>query len=76
MNRPIQDQNVQLSPEERDKRTIFVKQLAQRLREYELNDFFSRAGAIREVKIVMDKYSRRSKGFVFNFLKELLIKFK
>ncbi|CAG8786908.1 11736_t:CDS:10 [Gigaspora margarita] len=48
--------------EERDKRTVFVMQLAARLRTRELADFFSSAGKVRDAKIIADRISRRSKG--------------
>ncbi|CAG8775058.1 8776_t:CDS:2, partial [Acaulospora morrowiae] len=51
-----------LDEEERDKRTVFVMQLAARLRTRELADFFSTAGKVRDAKIIADRISRRSKG--------------
>ena len=53
------------SPEDplsRDKRTVFVMQLAQRVRSPDLKDIFRQAGRIRSARIVFDKVSRRSKG--------------
>ncbi|KAI9260643.1 hypothetical protein BDA99DRAFT_439455 [Phascolomyces articulosus] len=50
-------------PEEvRDRRTIFVMQLAARLTSRELEDFFSQAGRVRDARIISDRNSRRSKG--------------
>ncbi|KAI8149312.1 hypothetical protein BJV82DRAFT_642019 [Fennellomyces sp. T-0311] len=50
-------------PEEvRDRRTIFVMQLAARLTSRELEDFFSQAGKVRDARIISDRNSRRSKG--------------
>lgn len=46
----------------RDSRTVFVQQLAQRLRTKELIKFFEKAGAVRDAQIVKDKISGRSKG--------------
>ncbi|CAJ0829919.1 13073_t:CDS:10, partial [Entrophospora sp. SA101] len=51
-----------LDEEERDKRTVFVMQLAARLRTRELADFFAEAGKVRDAKIIADRISRRSKG--------------
>ncbi|CAG8518753.1 1287_t:CDS:10 [Paraglomus brasilianum] len=51
-----------IDEEERDKRTVFVMQLAARLRTRELADFFSEAGKVRDAKIIADRISRRSKG--------------
>ena len=48
--------------EERDKRTIFVQQLAARLRTKDLLRFFEQAGPVRDAQIVKDKVSGRSKG--------------
>ena len=53
-----------IDEEERDKRTVFVMQLAARLRTRELADFFSEAGKVRDAKIIADRISRRSKGWV------------
>ena len=55
-----------IDEEERDKRTVFVMQLAARLRTRELADFFSEAGKVRDAKIIADRISRRSKGWVCN----------
>lgn len=49
--------------EERDRRTIFVTQLAARLTSRELEDFFSEAGRVRAGRIISDRNSRRSKGY-------------
>jgi hypothetical protein len=49
--------------EERDKRTVFVTQLSVRLESRELEEFFSQAGKVRDAKIIMDRNSRRSKGY-------------
>lgn len=51
-----------LTEEERDQRTVFVQQLAQRLRTKELIKFFEKAGPVRDAQIVKDKISGRSKG--------------
>ena len=51
-----------LTEEERDQRTVFVQQLAQRLRTKELIRFFEKAGPVRDAQIVKDKISGRSKG--------------
>ncbi|KAI8093274.1 RNA binding motif protein 39b [Halteromyces radiatus] len=49
-------------PEERDRRTVFVTQLAQRLKNREFHDFFSQAGRVRDARIISDRNTRRSKG--------------
>ncbi|KAJ5786660.1 uncharacterized protein N7503_011872 [Penicillium pulvis] len=48
--------------DERDKRTIFVQQLAARLRTKELMAFFEKVGPVKEAQIVKDRVSGRSKG--------------
>lgn len=53
-----------LTEEERDLRTIFVQQLASRLRTKELIKFFEQAGPVREAQIVKDRVSGRSKGYL------------
>lgn len=52
-----------MSTFERDKRTVFVKQLAQRLKKSQMMDLFKQAGRVRDARIVVDKNSRRSKGY-------------
>lgn len=52
-----------MSTFERDKRTVFVKQLAQRLKKSQMLDLFKQAGRVRDARIVVDKISRRSKGY-------------
>lgn len=52
----------QLTEEERDRRTVFVQQLAARLRTRELKAFFEKAGPVTEAQIVKDRNSQRSKG--------------
>ncbi|EFX05928.1 RNA splicing factor [Grosmannia clavigera kw1407] len=51
-----------LTEDERDRRTVFVQQLAARLRTRELKDFFEKAGPVAEAQIVKDRVSNRSKG--------------
>ncbi|KAJ3185645.1 RNA-binding protein 39 [Geranomyces variabilis] len=52
----------ELDEYERDKRTVFVMQLAARLKQEELFDFFAPAGKVRDARIIADRNSRRSKG--------------
>ncbi|KAI8809966.1 hypothetical protein BJ742DRAFT_803088 [Cladochytrium replicatum] len=51
-----------LSEYERNRRTVFVMQLAKGLKNRELAEFFLQAGNVRDVRIISDKNSRRSKG--------------
>ena len=54
----------ELTEDERDRRTIFVQQLAARLRTKELIGFFEKVGPVKEAQIVKDRVSGRSKGYV------------
>jgi RNA-binding protein 23/39 len=53
-----------LTEDERDRRTVFVQQLAARLRTRELKEFFEKVGEVNEAQIVKDRISQRSKGCV------------
>ena len=55
--------NMELTEEERDRRTVFIMQLAARVQSRDISDFFSVVGKVRDVRLVMDKYSRKSKGY-------------
>jgi len=55
----------ELSPEERDLRTVCCMQISQRARESDLEEFFSSVGRVREVKIITDNKTRRSKGIAY-----------
>lgn len=59
------DKTPPLNEDERDRRTIFVQQLAARLRTKELIAFFEKVGPVKEAQIVKDRVSGRSKGYVF-----------
>ncbi|BFZ63124.1 Phosphatidylinositol-3-phosphatase SAC1 [Saitoella coloradoensis] len=57
------DERPKLTEEQRDRRTVFVQQLAARLRTKELIEFFEKgAGPVQEAQIVKDRISGRSKG--------------
>ncbi|CAI7656531.1 RNA recognition motif domain eukaryote [Penicillium freii] len=64
--RPRRGSPSRKSPEpnedERDRRTIFVQQLASRLRPKDLITFFEKAGPVKDAQIVKDRVSGRSKG--------------
>ncbi|XP_077384908.1 RNA-binding protein 39-like isoform X1 [Festucalex cinctus] len=61
-NKPLVDN---LTPEERDARTVFCMQLAARIRPRDLEDFFSAVGKVRDVRMISDRNSRRSKGIAY-----------
>jgi len=62
---PIRQPIDNLSPEERDARTVFCMQLAARIRPRDLEDFFSAVGKVRDVRMISDRNSRRSKGIAY-----------
>lgn len=47
---------------ERDQRTVFAYQINLKADERDVYEFFSRAGKVRDVRLIMDRTSRRSKG--------------
>jgi len=49
--------------EERDARTVFIMQLARNLTIQDIQDFFNKVGLVRDVRLISDRNSRRSKGF-------------
>ena len=50
---------------DRDIRTIFAYNLPLKATEQDLFNFFATAGKIVDVKIIMDRNTRRSKGFAY-----------
>lgn len=68
---PKRDATPQLTEDERDRRTVFVQQLAARLRTKELKEFFEKVGPVNEAQIVKDRISGRSKGCVIPIPHEL-----
>lgn len=55
----------ELSPEERDARTVFVMQLSQRIRARDLEEFFSSVGKVRDVRMITCNKTRRFKGIAY-----------
>ncbi|XP_026205563.1 RNA-binding protein 39-like isoform X2 [Anabas testudineus] len=62
---PIRPPMDNLTPEERDARTVFCMQLAARIRPRDLEEFFSAVGKVRDVRMISDRNSRRSKGIAY-----------
>ncbi|XP_035517734.1 RNA-binding protein 39-like [Morone saxatilis] len=62
---PIRQLIDNLTPEERDARTVFCMQLAARIRPRDLEEFFSAVGKVRDVRMISDRNSRRSKGIAY-----------
>lgn len=54
-----------LTPEERDSRTVFCMQLSARIRPRDLEEFFSSVGKVKDVRLIMDNKTRRSKGIAY-----------
>ncbi|EHL00605.1 putative RNA-binding protein rsd1 [Glarea lozoyensis 74030] len=59
---PKREATPPLTEDERDRRTVFVQQLAARLRTRDLIGFFEKVGPVKEAQIVKDRVSGRSKG--------------
>ncbi|GAA0172878.1 RNA splicing factor [Lithospermum erythrorhizon] len=47
---------------ERDQRTVFVYQISLKADERDVYEFFSRVGKVRDVRLIMDRITKRSKG--------------
>ncbi|KAL0381536.1 UNVERIFIED_CONTAM: RNA-binding protein 39 [Sesamum angustifolium] len=63
--RRFKDKKEAVEPEadpERDQRTVFAYQMPLKATERDVFEFFSQAGKVRDVKLIMDRNSRRSKG--------------
>ncbi|KAK7857508.1 putative rna-binding protein 23 [Quercus suber] len=52
---------------ERDQRTVFAYQICLKANERDVYEFFSKAGKVRDVRLIMDRNSRRSKGVGYVF---------
>lgn len=54
-----------LSPEERDARTVFCMQLSQRIRSRDLEEFFSSVGKVRDIRLITCNKTKRFKGIAY-----------
>ncbi|CAN1199327.1 RNA-binding protein 39 [Linum perenne] len=64
-SRRTKDKKEGLEPEadpERDQRTVFAYQMPLKATERDVYEFFTKAGKVRDVRLIMDRNSRRSKG--------------
>lgn len=52
---------------DRDARTVFVSNLPLKADERDIREFFSKAGKVRDVRLITDRFSRKSKGYVSFF---------
>lgn len=59
------ERELELRELEKDTRTIFAYNLNLKADERDLFDFFSKAGKVTDVKIIMDRNTRKSKGFAY-----------
>lgn len=50
---------------DRDYRTVFAYNLNLKADEKDIFEFFSTAGQVEDVRIIMDRNTRRSKGFAY-----------
>lgn len=68
---PKRARSPELTPEERDIRTVFCMQLSNRIRPRDLEDFFKPCGAVRDVRLITDPRTKRSKGIAYIEFKEV-----
>ena len=74
---PPKNAKLELSPEERDQRTLLIMQIARDTRPRDLEEFFSSVGAVRDVRIITDSRTGRSKGICYvEFWDEVLFAIK
>lgn len=62
---PPRDANLNMTAEERDQRTLFILQIARQTRPRDLEEFFSAVGNVRDVRIITDSRTGRSKGIAY-----------
>ncbi|KAI1709013.1 RNA recognition motif domain-containing protein [Ditylenchus destructor] len=62
---PPKNAKMDMTPEERDERTVFILQLSRNTRPRDLEEFFSSVGHVRDVRIITDSKTRRSKGIAY-----------
>ncbi|KAK4382333.1 RNA-binding protein 39 [Sesamum angolense] len=66
-NRRFKDKKEAVEPEadpERDQRTVFAYQMPLKATERDVFEFFSQAGKVRDVKLIMDRNSRIKRSWV------------
>ncbi|XGW30576.1 hypothetical protein V3C99_009494 [Haemonchus contortus] len=64
-NSPPRGAKLDMSAEERDQRTLFILQIARQTRPRDLEEFFSAVGSVRDVRIITDSRTGRSKGIAY-----------
>lgn len=68
---PKRVRSPELTPEERDIRTVFCMQLSNRIRPRDLEDFFKGCGNVRDVRLITDPRTKRSKGIAYIEFREV-----
>lgn len=63
--REQREREKELKELDRDTRTVFAYNLNLKAEERDLFEFFSRAGRVSDVRIIMDRNTRKSKGFAY-----------
>lgn len=63
--REAREKERELKELDRDIRTVFAYNLPLKADERDLFEFFSKAGTVEDVRIIMDRNTRRSKGFAY-----------
>ncbi|XP_055348892.1 RNA-binding protein 39-like isoform X2 [Paramacrobiotus metropolitanus] len=63
--RSVRSESPDIPAEERDQRTVFCMQLAQTINAKDLEKFFSSVGRVRDVRLIVDSKTRRSKGISY-----------
>lgn len=63
--REAREREKELRELDRDTRTVFAYNLNLKAEERDLFEFFSQAGEVADVKMIMDRNTRRSKGFAY-----------
>jgi RNA-binding protein 39 len=62
-NAPPQLTIVEEKPGDRERRTVVISRLPSTVTEKDILDFFHPVGRIREVKLIRDRFSQKSKGY-------------
>jgi RNA-binding protein 23/39 len=65
------ERSPELTPEERDQRTVFCMQLSARIRPRDLEEFFSQVGKVRDVRLITDPRTKKSKGIAYIEFKDI-----
>ena len=63
--REAREKERELKELDRDIRTVFAYNLPLKADERDLFEFFSKGGTVEDVRIIMDRNTRRSKGFAY-----------